>query len=174
MISRLLPLALAVPASLLFTASAQTLPAQAARGEAIFFQTAKPLACGTCHSLGSKGTAIGPDLSRWARIAPRAVAMAIKATVTENVLMIKAGKNPEFPAIKSKEEADKTTFYDLSKTPPEAVTLAKSDFSAKPNATWKHPPSTGNLADQDVADIISYIRWIGFKDAKGVKVEDVE
>jgi len=174
MISRLLPLALAVPASLLFTAAAQTTPAQAARGEALFFETAKPAACGTCHSLGTKGTAVGPDLSRWSRIAPRAIAMAVKATVTENVIQAKVSKGPEFPAAKGKEDGDKITIYDLSKTPPEAMTIAKSELSAKPNASWKHPPSKGDISAQDIADIIAYVRWVGYKDTKGVKVEDVE
>ena len=174
MISRFLPLALAIPASFLFTAFAQNPPAQAARGEALFFETAKPLACGTCHAIGSKGTAIGPDLSRWARINPRAVGMAIKATVTENVQIVKPKGGAEFPAIKGKEDGDKITLYDLSKNPPEAMSLAKSEFSAKPNSSWKHPPSKADLSSQDVADLISYIRWMGFKDTKGVKVDDVE
>lgn len=100
--------------------------------------------------------------------------MAIRATITENVITVKSGKDPEFPAVKGKEEEDKTTLFDLSKTPPVSVTLAKANFSAKPNATWKHPPSQANLSAQDVADIIAYIRWAGFKDTKGVKPEDVE
>src|SRR5689334_14274131 len=118
MISRLMPLALA---GFLITASAQTPPAQAVRGEQIFFETAQPMACGTCHMLNNKGTGIAPDLTRWSRMAPRAVGMAIKATVTENVIMAKVG-GKEFPAAKGKEEGDKITIYDLSKTPPEAMT----------------------------------------------------
>lgn len=172
MISRLVPLAIA---SFLFTAAAQNPPAQAARGEQIFFETAKPMACGTCHMLNNKGAGIAPDLSRWARLAPRAIGMAIKATVTENVIAAKvAGKGAEFPAAKGKEEGDKITIYDLSKNPPEAMTIAKAELSAKPNASWKHPPSQSSISAQDMADIIAYIRWVGYKDTKGVKAEDVE
>jgi len=173
MISRMLPLAV-VSVSFLLTASAQNPPAQAARGQALFFETAKPAPCGTCHSLDSKGTAVGPDLSRWARIAPRAVSMAVKATVTENVITVKSGKNPDFPAIKGKDEGDKVTLFDLSQTPPATLTLTKAEYSARPNASWKHPPAQTKIADQDLADIVAYIRWVGFKDTKGVKVEDVE
>jgi hypothetical protein len=174
MISRFLPLALTVPASLVFTAVAQNPPAQATRGEALFFETAKPRACGTCHSLGAKGTAVGPDLARWSHIAPRAVAMAVNATVTENVIVAKVGKEPDFPAVKGKDEGDKITLFDLSKNPPAPTTLGKSEYTAKPNATWKHAPPKSDMSAQELADIIAYIRWIGFKDTKGVKPEDVE
>jgi len=172
--SRLLSRFLALPASFLFTAAAQDIPVQAARGQVLFFETAKPIACGTCHSLAAKGTEIGPDVARWAKINPRAVAMVVKSTITENVIVVKAGKDPEFPSMKGKEDGDKVTLYDLGKNPPTLVTLAKAGFTTKVNASWKHPPSEANMSAQDLADVISYIRWVGNKDGKAVKPEDVE
>ena len=65
--SIMLRLAVMVTGGFLFNVAAQNAPdtpAQAARGEELFFQSVKPIACGMCHSLGGKGTAVGPDLMR--------------------------------------------------------------------------------------------------------------
>ena len=55
-------------------------PAQAARGQAFFLDETNAKHCGTCHSLAKQGTAVGPDLSKLARLGPRAILMAVRAT----------------------------------------------------------------------------------------------
>ena len=61
-------------------AAQSAVPTQIERGEALFFGS--PPACGTCHSLKGRGTAIGPDLKGVARLSPAGIAMAIRSTVT--------------------------------------------------------------------------------------------
>jgi len=171
-------LAVMVPGCFLFTFPAQNAsdtPAQAARGEELFFQTAKPSACGMCHSLGGKGTLVGPDLMRWGSVAPRATAMAITSTITVDVVWVEPKAGAAFPAMKVSEEGGNTQFYDLGKMPPALLKLAAAEVRAvKPNVTWKHPPSEVKYTPEQMADIIAFIRWAGAKDPKGVKPEDVQ
>lgn len=149
-------------------------PAQAKRGRALFFETAKPQPCGTCHSVAGKGTAVGPDLKTWARIPPRAAAMAITASVTEKVVSAKPANGPEFPAMKVSEDATNVQLFDLSATPPAPRTLPKAEVKLGPNSTWRHPPGVTKPTPEELADLIAYIRWAGAKDARGVKPDDVE
>jgi hypothetical protein len=176
--STMMWLAVMAPGCFLFTFPAQNAsdtPAQAARGEELFFQSAKPSACGMCHSLGGKGTAVGPDLMRWGSVAPRATAMAIASTITVDVVWVEPKAGAAFPAMKVSEEGGNTQFYDLGKTPPALLKLAAGQVRAvKPNVTWKHPPSEVKHTSEQMSDIIAFIRWAGAKDPKGVKPEDVQ
>ncbi len=176
--SIVLRLAVVIPACLLLNVAAQNpsdVPAQAARGEELFFQSAKPTACGVCHSLAGKGTAVGPDLTRWGRVGPRATAMAITSTITIDVVWVESKGGAAFPAMKVSEEGGSTQFYDVGKIPPALVKLAAAEIRAvKPNATWKHPPSQVKHPPEEMADVIAFIRWAGAKDTKGVKPEDVQ
>jgi|SRR4051794_16609426 mono/diheme cytochrome c family protein len=173
-----LRLAVMVPWCFLPNVAAQSVsntPAQAVRGEELFFQSAKPWACGTCHSLGGKGTAVGPDLMRWGRLNPRATAMAITSTITVDVVWVEPKAGAAFPAFKVSEEGGNTQFYDLGKEPPALLKLGAAEVRAvKPNATWKHPPSQAKHTPEQIADMIAFIRWAGAKDTKGVKPEDVQ
>ena len=64
-------------------------PAQAARGQAFFFDETAARHCGSCHALAHKGTAVGPDLSRLAHLNARAIVSAIRATRTQYVQNVK-------------------------------------------------------------------------------------
>ena len=150
-------------------------PAQAARGQELFFQSAKPTACGVCHLLAGKGTAVGPDLMRWGRISPRATAMAITSNITVDVVWVEPKVGTAFPAFKVSEEGGSTQFYNLSKSPPELVKLGAAEVRAvKSNTTWKHPPSEAKHTPDEIADMVAFIRWAGAKDTKGVKPGDIQ
>jgi len=176
--SIMLRLAVMLPGGFLFKVAAQVAPdtlAQATRGEELFFQSIKPSACGLCHSLGGKGTSVGPDLMRWGRVAPRATAMAITSTITVDVVWVEPKAGAAFPAMKVSEEGGSTQFYDLGKMPPALLKLAAAEVRAvKPNVTWKHPPSQVKHTPEQLADMIAFIRWAGAKDSKGVKTEDIQ
>ncbi len=176
--SRMLRLAVMVQGCFLSNVTAQNAsdtPAQAARGEELFFQSAKPAACGMCHSLGGKGTAAGPDLMRWGRVGPRATAMAITSTITVDVVWVEPKAGAAFPAMKVSEEGGNTQYYDVGKIPPALLKLAAAEVRAvKPNTTWKHPPSQVKQTAEQMADIVAFIRWAGAKDTKGVKPDDVQ
>ncbi len=157
-------------ALLLFLAQAGV-PTQIERGEACFFDAAK--GCGACHAMKGKGTAVGPELKDMSRLSSKAIAMAVRSTVTQYVQVVKLKSGEEFPAMPPKDNA--TTIYDLSKMPPVAVKAAKADVaSMSANQSWKHPAVAMKLTDDEMADLIAYIRFAGANNRQPVSPDDVK
>ena len=150
-------------------------PAQAVRGQAIFFEESAGVQCGNCHALKGKGTAVGPDLSRLARLSPGAIVMAIRASRTEYVQTVKLKAGGEFPGMPAAKDDTSVSFYDLSVKPPALRKFdTKEVSSAKENSTWKHPPSTAKLTPEQLADVIGYIKFASYGDTKGVSPSDTQ
>lgn len=144
---------------------AQQMPAQAQRGEKLFFEAAGGMSCGACHAVKGKGTAVGPDLRAIAGVPPKAIKMAILSSRTQYVEEITTKAQQTFPAIKKTDGE----YYDLSKTPPELRKLAESDIaSRRDNATWKHPPESAALENEKLADIIAFLKWVFLHDPRKV------
>lgn len=146
---------------------------QIERGQTLFLADT---GCSTCHALKGHGTAVGPDLKLLGRVGVRALVTAIRASRTEYVETIKLKTGDEFPGMKAA-ASDATTlqYYDLSKTPPELKKFAPGDVESKSdNSKWKHPPSTGSYTNQQIADIVAYIRWAATGEHKAVDPSDVE
>jgi hypothetical protein len=157
---------------LLFLQAAAPNP-QIERGQTLFNADK---GCGTCHALKGKGTAVGPDLRVLGRVGVRALVTAIRASRTEYVETIKLKSGDTFPGMKAA-ASDATTlqYYDLSKTPPELRKFAADDVQSKSdNSVWKHPPSAGGYTNQQIADIVAYIRWAAAGEKKAVDPADVE
>jgi len=156
---------------LLFLQAAGPTP-QIERGQTLFDTSGK---CSTCHALKGHGTAVGPDLRILGRVGVRALVTAIRATRTEYVQAIKLKSGETFPGMKVSEDATTLEYYDLSKTPPELRKIAPADVESKTdNSSWKHPPSQGGYTDQQIADIVAYIRWVATGQKQPVDPDDVE
>lgn len=150
-------------------------PAQAKRGYALFFSETAGTRCATCHALAGRGNAIGPDLTRLARLNPRGIVVAILASRTQYAQSVKLKSGATFPAMEVAHDDKTVQLYDLSKTPPEMRKVERSDIaSMRDNDTWKHPPESAGYTTEQLADIISYIRWASYGDTKGVKPGDLE
>lgn len=148
-------------------------PEQVQRGEALFLQASQ--GCATCHSLKGHGTAVGPDLSVIGRLAPRAIVTGIRSSVTQYVQRVQLTSGESFPGMPVACEENCLKFYDLSKTPPELRRIERSDLkSAVSQDAWKHPPSIGNYSDQQIADIVAYIRYAVTGDTRPIAPSDVE
>lgn len=153
---------------LLLMAAQSATPTQIERGEALFFDFTH--GCGNCHALKGKGTAAGADLKEIAPLSPQAVAMGIRSTVTQYVVIVKLKSGRSFPAMPPKSDA----VYDLSKMPPETVsTAADGVASTAPNAEWKHPPSQQKLSPQELADLVAYVRYAGANIRQKVDPDDM-
>src|SRR5690349_8875835 len=74
-------------------------PAQAARGQAAFFDETVASHCSGCHSLAQRGMAVGPDISRLSRLNARAIVMAIRATRTQYVQTVRLKNGKQFPGM---------------------------------------------------------------------------
>jgi len=142
------------------------------RGEALFNDTTS--GCVSCHSLKGKGTAVGPDLKGISRLSPKGIAMAIHSTVTQYVQTAKVKGAGTFPAITGTPEGDNLTIFDLSRNPPEKHTVAKADISFSANAGWKHPPSDRKLNNEQLADLVAFIRYAGAGNRQSVSPDDIQ
>jgi cytochrome c peroxidase len=152
---------IALAAALTFTAAAADMPDQAKRGQELFFKTAKGMPCATCHQMEGKGGLAGPDLKNIAVATPRGMAIAILATRTSYVqeLNLKGGKR--YTVIQHEESPDGVVYYDLSVKPPAEMKVKKADIARlRDNATWKHPPESVGYSNEELADVIAYIKFI--------------
>jgi mono/diheme cytochrome c family protein len=153
----------------LFLLAQSAAPTQVQRGEALFFDTAH--GCGGCHALKGKGTAVGPDLKDVAHLSPRGIAMAVRSTVTQYVQVVKLKDGRSFPTMPAKGDQ----LFDLSKTPPEPVTATAAQIaSTGANNGWKHPASGQKLTDQQIADLVAYIRFAGANARGAVAPDDIK
>ena len=143
-------------------------PDQAKRGMELFRTSAKG-ACSTCHRVEGFGNPAGPDLSKTAAaLPPRAMAMAIRATMTVYVQEVKPKEGTPFPGMKSE---DGSGFWDLSATPPVLKKFAKGEAETAQNTKWKHPPESAGYTNEQLADVIAYLRFVASGDRKGVDAE---
>ena len=136
----------------------QAVPPQIERGQALFLDEAK--GCSTCHVLQGRGTAVGPDLKTVSQLSPRAMATAIRATLTAYVQKIKLKNGDTFPAMPPAQGGDAVAVFDLSKMPPAPRKFARADIeSMTNNDIWKHPPAVRGYTAEQLADVIAYLRY---------------
>jgi hypothetical protein len=148
---------------------------QIERGKELFLHTTKGIACGTCHQVGGVGTAIGPDLTKLASVVgARGLVSTIQMSMTAYVQEYKIKDLGTFPGIQ-KEGSGGAQIYDLSKNPPELHEVKPGDIaSQKQNDKWQHPPAKANYSAQELADLISWLKWSATGSNKEIKPSDVE
>jgi mono/diheme cytochrome c family protein len=128
------------------------------RGESLFLEPVR--GCANCHALKGRGTAVGPDLSIIGRLGPRAIVTGIRSTMTQYVQSVRLNSGEEFPGMPVASNDTSLKFFDLSKTPPELRRIDRADLKTTVSQDkWKHPPAVGNYTDQQIADIVAYIRY---------------
>ena len=117
---------------------------------------------------------MGPDLTGLGRLAPQAIAMATRSTVTQYVQVVKLKSGGSFPAMTGKKDEKAVELFDLSKNPPEKKEVAPSDIASMgSNDVWKHPPAANKIANEKLADIVAYIRYASTGTKKPVDPADV-
>jgi putative heme-binding domain-containing protein len=148
-------------------------PPQIERGETLFFDATK--GCAACHALKGRGTAVGPDLRTLGRLAPPAIASAIRATATAYVQTVKPKDGPKFSAMPVTQDDTTVQVYDLSKTPPELRKFNRSDVTiSNHDGAWKHPPATAGYTKEQLADIVAYVRYAASGSRKTVDPSEVQ
>lgn len=152
---------LILTAALACVATGADMPEQAKRGQELFFKTAKGLPCATCHQMEGKGGLAGPDLKNIAVATPRGLAIAILATRTSYVQQLELKNGKRFTVIQHEEGPDGVIYYDLSVKPPAEMKVKKSEIARlRDNATWKHPPESVGYSNEELADVIAYIKFV--------------
>ncbi|MBX9600574.1 MAG: cytochrome c [Bryobacteraceae bacterium] len=157
-------------------AKAQDMPPQAQRGRELFLNSPKGVACAACHQIKDLGIPAGPDLRTLASAAvPKGLVTAIQMTMTEYVREYKVKGMGSFPAMKAGEEGDQVLLYDLSNNKPELKKVAKNSIDeVKPNTKWKHPPTSASYNNQELADLIGFLRFAATGSRSEVKPEDLK
>lgn len=165
----------ALLAAFSFTLAAADMPEQAKRGSELFFNATKALPCATCHQMEGKGVAAGPDLKNIAVVGPRAIVSAILATRTAYVQEVELRSGKKYTVIEQRETPDAIYYYDLSGKQPVELILKKADIKrARDNASWKHPPESYGYSDQELADVIAYVKFITRGATGVIAPEDVK
>jgi hypothetical protein len=147
---------------------------QVERGKELFLHSTKGVACGTCHQMGGVGTAIGPDLKKLASVVgPRGLVSTIQMSMTAYVQEYKIKDVGTFPGIQK--EGASTQIYDLSKMPPELHDVKPGDITAqKQNEKWKHPPASAGYSNQELADLIAWLKYSAIGSTKEIKASELD
>lgn len=136
-------------------------PPEARQGHDLFFDATRGVRCATCHSLGARGIAVGPDLLPLAsRSTPELLAM-VRGTRSRHVITAKLRNGEVFPALRVEQNEKLVKLYDLSTTPPVLRTLERSEISSLVEGSdWRHESVVRNYSDQELQDLIPYLRWL--------------
>jgi len=130
----------------------RSLTAEARQGRALFFDSARTGACGSCHELDGWGVAIGPDLAK-VRIPDLG---AIAAT---HVMTVRPrGGEPPFPALLIERTASRVRVYDLTAPIPVTRTFAASQVEVEPGSTWRHDQTLRLYNARELELIVAYLR----------------
>jgi hypothetical protein len=148
---------------------------QIERGRDLFTHSKKGVACKTCHYLGGVGTAIGPDLTTMAKYGSlHSIVMTMHMQMTEYVYRVKTTVT-SFPGILKGTYGDRVEYYDLSTIPPVLRTVFKNQIvSAERDQTWKHPPARANYTQQELADIVAYLKYATTGSQQEIVAGDVD
>jgi len=135
--------------------------AQVDRGHHFFLASPKGLACATCHAINGEGRAVGPDLTRLASVvSPRGLMKTIEMTRTVYVQEIATADGRTFPGIQTKIAGNMVVVWDLNQTPPALLSLKLGDIvSITENKKWRHPPALAGYTQQELADIIGFLKY---------------
>ena len=147
---------------------------QIERGRELFTNAKKGVACKTCHALGGVGTAIGPNLSNMASNGSvHSIVMTMHMTMTEHVYRIKT-QTASFPGILKQKYGDRAEYYDLSVIPPVLRTLYNNQIvSVERDDKWRHPPAMANYSAQELADVISFLKFAATGSQAEIAATDV-
>jgi len=170
-----LGLGLALAGSMMLAQVKAPMTKQVERGKDLFLHSTKGIACGTCHQVADIGTAVGPDLTKLASVVgTRGLVSTIQMTMTAYVQEYKIKELGTFPGI-AKDGTSSTQIWDLSKNPPELHEIKSGDISAqKQNEKWKHPPAAAGYSNQELADLIAWLKYAATGSTKEIKAEELE
>ena len=130
----------------------RTLTAEARQGRALFFDSARTGACGSCHELEGWGVPVGPDLAK-IRI-PDLGAIAATHVMTARP----RGGEPPFPALLIERTATRVRVYDLTAPIPVMRTFAASQVVVEPGSTWRHDQTLRLYTVRELELIVAYLR----------------
>ena len=130
----------------------RVLSSEARQGRALFFDSARTGACGSCHELDGWGVPVGPDL------AASRIPDLRSITATHVMTARPRGGEPLFPALLVERGSSRVRVYDLTAPIPVLRTFAASQVVLEPASTWRHDQVLRLYSDRELELILSYLR----------------
>ena len=135
-------------------------PPQARAGQDLFFDATKGTTrCSTCHAMGGRGIAIGPNLEKSSESdlsIPR-----IRSTGSHHVLTARLQDGESFPALRFGQTDDQARLYDLTLPPPVLRTFGRGEIQSLRSASdWSHDSVVKSYTDRELEKIIHYFIWL--------------
>ena len=124
----------------------RALTPQAREGRALFFDSARAGACGSCHELDGWGVPVGPDL-------------AAPSHATGSVVTARPVGEPPFPAVVVERTDAKACVYDLTSTIPVLRSFPAGRIAIDSATSWTHLQATRSYTAAELEVIAGYLRW---------------
>jgi mono/diheme cytochrome c family protein len=132
------------------------MPPEVARGRSLFFDAARPGACGSCHEISGRGVPVSIALQdlRTAKLGD------LRAVESPNVVTARPSGEEPFPAVIVERSATHTRMYDLSSRLPVLRIFRPSDVALAPGSSWSHRTATGLYTEAELTAISGYLDWL--------------
>jgi len=147
------------------TAAAGTVVGNAQAGKVLFFDSAQPKSCQSCHAVNGEGGPIGPDLSntgnRSARELFSGILVAHPAGDSRYAVLALALKNGDkVIGIKKEEDAESIRLYDIAELPAVLRTIQKSDIAKTETAAdWAvHKDNASLYTIRQLLDLVTFLK----------------
>ncbi len=135
-------------------------PAEAKQGRDWFFDATRGLRCSTCHSVGGRGIAVGPELSGPALEDQDRFLSLVRASSSQHVLSATLKDQSVFPALRFEQSEGWVKLYDLTSAPPVLRTFEASTIVSLVNTRdWSHQSVTRDYQDVEIKSIVAYLGW---------------
>jgi mono/diheme cytochrome c family protein len=132
-----------------------SLPPEAARGRALFFDSTRGLArCSTCHQVDGFGIPVAGPMAKIPGGVPE-----LRELRTPHVRMATLD-GESFPALIVTPGSRRTTFYDLTTPPPVLRTVDSSELRIGETAAWSHAIVLGSYREEELAAILTFLRAV--------------
>ena len=136
-------------------------PANAKQGRDSFFDATRGLQCSTCHSVGGRGIAVGPELAGPTVEDRDRFLSLVRASRSLHVLTATLKDQSVFPALRFEQNEGWIKLYDLTSAPPVLRTFEASTIVSLVNARdWSHESVTQDYKDEELKAIVKYLDWL--------------
>ncbi len=136
-------------------AAPRTLTPEAKEGRALFFDSARAGACGSCHELDGWGVPVGPDLARL----PPGRWKDLREIATENVVTARPAGEAPFPAVVVERTEARVRVYDLTAALPVLRSFARGRIAIESGTSWRHGEATRRYTANELEIVAGYLRW---------------
>ncbi len=147
------------------TAEDREFMGDAATGRALFFDSSQATNCRACHSIGGRGSKVGPDLADVASKPAKDILQSISepnAKVDEKyaTLAVTLKDGSKVTGIKRDEDATTVRLYDISSLPPISRSFLKAEIAKTETLKTSAMPAdyATKLSRKQLLDLVGFLK----------------